>query len=110
MFQIAAGSRFIEYWNDFLDEAILHDNEQKTQQIEGEIGLEGALSVKLKGSTLNIGDARIQFQRTLRIPDDNKTYPLPPSLGQLELCKTQDFMNSDGLPAQWANRKGVIIV
>ena len=25
----------------------------------------------------------ITFQRTLRIPDDDKTYPLPPGLGAL---------------------------
>ena len=27
----------------------------------------------------------IEFQRTLRIPDDEKTYPLPPGLGQFPL-------------------------
>ena len=110
IFTISEGTRIIEYWNDFLDEAIIHDNEQKTEQIEGEIGYDGALKVKLRGTSLNIGDARIEFQRTLRIPDDNKTYPLPPSLGQFEICKTQDFIESDGLPKQWKKRKGVIIV
>ena len=31
----------------------------------------------------------IQFQRTLRIPDDNKTYPLPPGLGPWTRSRTR---------------------
>jgi hypothetical protein len=33
------------------------------------------------------GDAvlRIQFQRTLRIPDDDREYPLPPGLGRFPM-------------------------
>ena len=82
-----------------------------TQQIEGHIKYEGNLAVSLKNNnkTLHIGDARIEFQRTLRIPDDNKTYPLPPSLGTFDIVKAQDFINSDGLPSNWKKRKGVII-
>eukprot|EP01084_Bolivina_argentea_P002007 3697_1 len=109
VFTISDTTRFIEYWNDFLDEAKAHDKEEKTQQIEGEIRYDGGLSVKLKNDTLNIGDARIEFQRTLRIPDDNKTYPLPPSLGSFECVKVQDYIHSVGLPPQWKKRKGVII-
>ena len=33
----------------------------------------------------------IQFQRTLRIPDDGKHYPLPPGLGTLPLRHVEDF-------------------
>eukprot|EP01083_Nonionella_stella_P189723 702197_1 len=109
LFVISDTTRFIEYWNDFLDEAKAHDKEEKTQQIEGEIRYDGGLSVKLNNNTLNIGDARITFQRTLRIPDDNKTYPLPPSLGSFECVKVQDYIQSVGLPPQWKKRKGVII-
>ncbi len=32
----------------------------------------------------------INFQRTLRIPDDGKTYPLPPSLGSFAMCHVDD--------------------
>merc|ERR1712113_847184 len=106
-------TRFIQYWNDFLDEAKLYDEfeQKKPEQIEGEIRYDGKLSVKLKNDNkrLHIGDAQIEFMRTLRIPDDNKTYPLPPSLGQFEICKTQNFIKSDGLPQAWKKRKGVII-
>ena len=79
-FTIAKDTRFVEYWNDFL-EAVTMAEEQK-EQTEGEVQYDGKLKALLNGTTLTIGDARIQFQRTLRIPDDDKTYPLPPSLGQ----------------------------
>ena len=110
-FTISSDTRFIEYWNDFLDEAIIYDEEKKTDQVEGEIQYEGKLKVTLKdnGTKLNIGDAEIEFMRTLRIPDDNKTYPLPPSLGEFDIVKVQDYIQSDGLPNTWRKRKGVII-
>lgn len=83
VFTISSDTRFIQYANDLLDEAKSYDDESKADQTEGEIRCDGNLKALLENnSTLRIGDARIQFQRTLRIPDDNKTYPLPPSLGQ----------------------------
>ena len=33
----------------------------------------------------------IDFQRTLRIPDDNREYPLPPGLGAFPLRHVDDF-------------------
>ena len=48
----------------------------------------------LKDDTLNFNFSetvhnearcRIDFKRTLRIPDDNNSYPLPPSLGRFVL-------------------------
>ncbi len=33
---------------------------------------------------------RISFQRTLRIPDDDKEYPLPAGLGQFSLVHIED--------------------
>ena len=108
-FKISPTTRYIQYWNDFLDEAKLYDEEQKTDQTEGEISYDGTLSVLLERNTLKIGDAKIDFQRTLRIPDDDKTYPLPPGLGKIPIEKVQDYMDSDGLPSHWKKRKGVII-
>jgi hypothetical protein len=35
----------------------------------------------------------IQFQRTLRIPDDGKHYPLPPGLGTFPVRHIEDFAN-----------------
>ena len=34
---------------------------------------------------------RINFQRTLRIPDDGQTYHLPPGLGQFLIRHIEDF-------------------
>ena len=82
-FCISSTSRFVAYWNDFLDEAKLFDEEKMSnKRDEGGVRFDGALQARLNSdSSLTIGDARIQFQRTLRIPDDGKMYPLPPSLG-----------------------------
>jgi hypothetical protein len=33
----------------------------------------------------------IEFQRTLRIPDDDKSYPLPPGLGAFPLRHVDDY-------------------
>ena len=33
----------------------------------------------------------VEFQRTLRIPDDGKDYPLPPGLGNFPLRHLDDF-------------------
>lgn len=54
-------------------------------------------------------DARfsIHFQRTLRIPDSDETYPLPPGLGAFPLRHAED--HPDTLPAQTLARGGVIL-
>jgi hypothetical protein len=49
----------------------------------------------------------IGFQRTLRIPDEDRDYPLPPSLGQFPLRHVDDF--SARLPATWAQHGGVML-
>lgn len=48
----------------------------------------------------------IEFQRTLRIPDDDKHYPLPPGLGRFPLRHLDDY--SERLPSDWHRRGGVI--
>ena len=49
----------------------------------------------------------LQFQRTLRIPDDNKTYPLPPGLGTFPICRVEDYHNR--VPQSWLKHGGVFI-
>jgi hypothetical protein len=49
----------------------------------------------------------IQFQRTLRIPDDGKHYPLPPGLGAFALRHVEDF--ADRVPEGWRERAGVMM-
>ena len=49
----------------------------------------------------------IQFQRTLRIPDDGKHYPLPPGLGAFPLRHLEDF--AERVPEHWRERGGVMM-
>lgn len=53
------------------------------------------------------GSVDIEFQRTLRIPDDGRTYPLPPSLGRFPLRHVDDF--ADRVPQEWLQRGGVLM-
>lgn len=49
----------------------------------------------------------IGFNRTLRVPDDGKTYPLPSSTGQFMLRHAEDFV--DRLSVDTVDRGGVIL-
>ncbi len=49
----------------------------------------------------------IEFQRTLRIPDDNTSYPLPPGLGVFPLKHVDDC--AANVPAKWLQRGGVMM-
>lgn len=50
---------------------------------------------------------QLNFQRTLRIPDDNRAYPLPPGLGRFPLEHVED--HSSRLPSAWVARGGVLL-
>jgi hypothetical protein len=47
----------------------------------------------------------VSFHRTLRLPDDNREYPLPPGLGNFPLSHVDDYANK--LPATWVEHGGV---
>ena len=49
----------------------------------------------------------IQFQRTLRIPDNDKTYPLPPGLGAFPLRHVDD--HAKRVPSEWLEHGGVMM-
>jgi hypothetical protein len=49
----------------------------------------------------------INFQRTLRIPDDGKEYPLPPGLSSFPLRHIDDY--AERAPAGWLKRGGVLL-
>ena len=49
----------------------------------------------------------IEFEKTLRIPDDGVDYPLPPGLGNFPLRHLDDFARR--LPSDWLSRGGVIM-
>lgn len=48
----------------------------------------------------------IQFQRTLRIPDDGSNYPLPPGLGAFPLQHVDD--HAKNVPSSWLQRGGIM--
>jgi hypothetical protein len=50
---------------------------------------------------------RLDFQRTLRIPDDGSDYPLPAGLGRFPLRHVDDF--AERVPAAWTVRGGVLM-
>jgi hypothetical protein len=50
----------------------------------------------------------IDFQRTFRIPDDDKQYPLPPGLGLFPTMKVDD-LPAERVPATWKEHGGVMI-
>jgi hypothetical protein len=49
----------------------------------------------------------VTFQRTLRIPDNDKEYPLPPGLGAFPMVHTEDYKAR--IPAKWLERQGVML-
>lgn len=53
-------------------------------------------------------DARfgINFQRTLRLPDDGRDYPLPPGLGRFPIHHVDDY--AEKLPPEWIEHGGVM--
>lgn len=71
--------------------------------------------VELQGSRLRFrfpdvhrdAGGSISFQRTLRIPDDNRSYPLPPGLGNFPLLPVEPY--AGGLPARWNDHGGVFM-
>jgi hypothetical protein len=71
--------------------------------------------IELKHDSLNFSfsdvhsDAQltINFQRTLRIPDDGKDYPLPPGLGQFPMKHVDDY--SEKVPSLWIQHGGVML-
>ncbi len=50
---------------------------------------------------------RVHFQRTLRIPDNKDTYPLPAGLGKFPVCHVDDY--SDDVPDDWMQHGGVML-
>jgi hypothetical protein len=66
------------------------------------------LQVTVKDHTLAFGDGfSLEFQRTLRIPDDGGEYPLPPGLGAFPICPVKDYRKR--VPEAWLDHDGVFI-
>jgi hypothetical protein len=66
------------------------------------------LAVSIDNGRVSVG-ARfsVSFQRTLRIPDDGRTYPLPPGLGLFPVESVASY--ADRAPESWRRDGGVFI-
>lgn len=61
----------------------------------------------LPDGSLSLGEVRITFHRTLRIPDDGKSYPLPPSLGHFPIRAIDDYASR--VPEEWREKGGIML-
>ena len=77
------------------------ENEEQTKTIEL---IEDQLIFRFPG-VHSEAELAIGFQRTLRIPDDNHSYNLPPGLERFPLSRVDDF--PDNLPDSWNEHGGV---
>lgn len=64
------------------------------------------VDVRLDGDALVLGDVRVSFQRTLRIPEHG-VHALPPGLGEFPLRRVADYPTT--APAAWLAKGGVML-
>lgn len=65
------------------------------------------LKTEVQGNTVLIGPLRFTLERTLRVPQDGKVYPLPASLGSFPVYRVDDYLES--VPAHWRAHGGVFV-
>lgn len=66
------------------------------------------LKIAADGNMLRFGERfTVSFQRTLRLPDDGREYPLPPGLGSFPLHRVGDY--AERVPPHWRERGGFFI-
>jgi hypothetical protein len=58
-------------------------------------------------SSVEIAGVGVSFHRTLRIPDDGKVYPLPPSLGCFPIHRVKD--HAGRVPESWLGNGGIFL-
>jgi len=70
------------------------------------------LSVRVDGNQLTFYNPQVSddyvivsFHRTIRLPDDGKIYPLPPSMGNFPIKKVDDYL--DRVPEHWKKQGGI---
>jgi len=66
------------------------------------------LKVTIGEHAIRIGPRfAVSFHRTLRIPDDGRTYPLPPGLGVFPIFNVEDY--AERVPPLWRQQGGAFI-
>ena len=66
------------------------------------------LPLAIRNDQLLVGrHTRLSFNRTLRIPEDGREYPLPAGFGRLPILRVEDYAKR--VPEQWLEQGGFII-
>ena len=66
------------------------------------------LPLAIEENEIVIGrNTRISLNRTLRVPEDGKQYPLPAGFGRLPILRVEDYAKQ--VPAKWLEEGGFII-
>jgi hypothetical protein len=66
------------------------------------------LPLAIRDNTLHIGrHTQVSFNRTLRVPEDGREYPLPAGFGRLPILRVEDY--AERVPEQWLEQGGFII-
>jgi hypothetical protein len=66
------------------------------------------LQIRVDATRIHIGDRfSVSFQRTLRVPDDGREYPLPPGLGPFPIRAVRDYQTR--VPREWIADAGAFI-
>ncbi|KAL8290558.1 hypothetical protein RQP46_002816 [Phenoliferia psychrophenolica] len=95
--QLTIGSRvpIIEY----------HDELLAAHGLERQVG-SARSSAELSGDGITVNGVYIEFERTLRVPDDGKTYLLPPNLGSFPLKSVASAVSA---PSSIKSRGGFVV-
>lgn len=95
-----------DFQQNLFDETFVLENEVPT--VVSKSKSKPKLEITLENNEIFFGENfSVSFQRTLRIPDDGKKYPLPPGLDKFPICKVSDF--ADSVPESWKQHGGVFI-
>ncbi|OCH84774.1 hypothetical protein OBBRIDRAFT_839456 [Obba rivulosa] len=64
-------------------------------------------SIEADGSAVNVGDVRLSFRRTVRVPDNAKSHALPPDLGPFSIYNSASYLSC--LPEPMLDKGGAFI-
>eukprot|EP01112_Ceratiomyxa_fruticulosa_P003464 TRINITY_DN1381_c1_g1_i2.p1 TRINITY_DN1381_c1_g1~~TRINITY_DN1381_c1_g1_i2.p1 ORF type:complete len:688 (-),score=149.03 TRINITY_DN1381_c1_g1_i2:193-2256(-) len=99
--QIDKNTTLVKYFNDYLIFKGQRPKERSPVTV-------GSNKMEYMRGNLKFGNQfTLSFMKTLRIPDDDKEYPLPPGLGSFPIMKVTDFANK--VPPRWLDYGGVFI-
>lgn len=62
---------------------------------------------QVANDTVHLDDLQISFKRTIKVPDNNKSSALPPSLGNFPLYEVKNYL--DTLPDDLVGKGGLFL-